>query len=546
MNSNNSKPFAYQIFNLMFLNIPLSMKSEQKERLTRALKLPQNSYCADCHSKDPHWASATLGEFICITCSGIHRSFGTHITFVKSCTLDKWTDEQVLLMEKIGNKRASEYWEANLPNHFKRPTPNNVEDLKRFINDKYVNKRWVNSQVYPPTVSNFDNQNVSSYQNDQNQIRYDVSNTNLIPNSPSQNTYQVTNFPKRKTHDDQNYFNTQNVERDDLYNQINFFQPNQNQTNFGHSNIRNDPFSKQLDNETPNSQSFYSFPEQNQYSIDDNNNSNSEKSPNHIFPRKKHIHLANEDDQTDTFQTTPIDSERRNNPFKSHFNRLDESNESRSAYEYPNSAFQQQTINTNNLSYQQGIPNGESHQYYSELQQNETNQNQLQPSLNAPQMFYHSQFPRAKQSNNTLPLASQYPQQHDFSINQNSQLHFSNQPQYSNQPQFSNQQQYSNQQQFGNQQQYSNQQPLTNQQQYTNQQQFTSQPHFGNQPQFSNQQQYSSQQQLANQQPNYSQPQLCCDEFLSIDSIPVQHTFNNKQPSFAPNEKDPRSIFNYQ
>jgi hypothetical protein len=28
-------------------------------------------------------------------CAGIHRSLGTHISKVKSATLDKWTDEQI-------------------------------------------------------------------------------------------------------------------------------------------------------------------------------------------------------------------------------------------------------------------------------------------------------------------------------------------------------------------------------------------------------------------------------------------------------------------
>ena len=43
----------------------------------------------------PRWASANLGIFFCIECSGIHRNLGVHISFVRSVNLDSWTNKQV-------------------------------------------------------------------------------------------------------------------------------------------------------------------------------------------------------------------------------------------------------------------------------------------------------------------------------------------------------------------------------------------------------------------------------------------------------------------
>lgn len=44
---------------------------------------------------DPEWASFNLGMFVCIDCSGIHRSLGAHVSKVKSIRLDDWSLENV-------------------------------------------------------------------------------------------------------------------------------------------------------------------------------------------------------------------------------------------------------------------------------------------------------------------------------------------------------------------------------------------------------------------------------------------------------------------
>ncbi|MBA0573924.1 hypothetical protein Golob_001171, partial [Gossypium lobatum] len=114
------------------------------------LKIPENKECADCKSKGPRWASVNLGVFICMQCSGIHRSLGVHIskviflspesgmhTSVRSATLDTWLPEQVAFIQSMGNEKANSYWEAELPPHYDRV------GIENFIRAKYEEKRWI-------------------------------------------------------------------------------------------------------------------------------------------------------------------------------------------------------------------------------------------------------------------------------------------------------------------------------------------------------------------------------------------------------------------
>ena len=51
--------------------------------------IPGNEVCADCKAPLPEWVSLNLGVIICLECSGIHRSLGTHVSKVRSLCLDK-------------------------------------------------------------------------------------------------------------------------------------------------------------------------------------------------------------------------------------------------------------------------------------------------------------------------------------------------------------------------------------------------------------------------------------------------------------------------
>ena len=68
---------------------------------------------------------------------GIHRSLGTHISKVRSATLDTWLPSQVGWAGRMGNARAATYWEARLPPGFARPAEGDMAALSAFIGAKY-------------------------------------------------------------------------------------------------------------------------------------------------------------------------------------------------------------------------------------------------------------------------------------------------------------------------------------------------------------------------------------------------------------------------
>ncbi len=69
--------------------------------------------------------------------AGIHRSLGTHISKVRSATLDTWLPAQVAWAGRMGNARAAGYWEARLPPGFARPVEGDMAALSTFIGAKY-------------------------------------------------------------------------------------------------------------------------------------------------------------------------------------------------------------------------------------------------------------------------------------------------------------------------------------------------------------------------------------------------------------------------
>ncbi|KDQ12416.1 hypothetical protein BOTBODRAFT_189158 [Botryobasidium botryosum FD-172 SS1] len=111
---------------------------------------PGNDVCADCKARAPRWSSWNLGIFICVQCASIHRKIGTHITKVKSLTLDTWSKEQLESVKQIGNIKANAFYN---PNEQRNPPPTNFNeserhsDMEKYIRAKYQHKKFMDPET---------------------------------------------------------------------------------------------------------------------------------------------------------------------------------------------------------------------------------------------------------------------------------------------------------------------------------------------------------------------------------------------------------------
>uniref|UniRef100_A0A9J7YGV7 Zgc:92360 n=1 Tax=Cyprinus carpio carpio TaxID=630221 RepID=A0A9J7YGV7_CYPCA len=119
----------------------------ENERAARTLKhvlqKPGNGSCADCGADNPEWGSCSLGVFICLACSGVHRSI-PDLGKVKSLRLSRWEDSEVQFMSERGNDAMNAVYEAALPVYYYKPTHRDCHVLReQWIRAKYERQEFM-------------------------------------------------------------------------------------------------------------------------------------------------------------------------------------------------------------------------------------------------------------------------------------------------------------------------------------------------------------------------------------------------------------------
>ena len=91
--------------------------------------------CADCTSKCAQWCSLNLFVMLCSDCSGVHRSLGSHISRVRSWTMDYLRPSTRELVTII-HKRQEELWGVTV----KVSAIAGFPEREAFIRQKYIQK----------------------------------------------------------------------------------------------------------------------------------------------------------------------------------------------------------------------------------------------------------------------------------------------------------------------------------------------------------------------------------------------------------------------
>lgn len=134
---------------------PIRRKTQEstEELIRQHGRVPANKKCADCTTKVPQCVNTTVGTYICLTCSGIHRELNMR---VKGIAASSFTMEEVERMQSTDNDKVNALYLARFNPSVDRMTPpvDNQDEqyLRQWLRRKYQEKAWYLPESQQPTI----------------------------------------------------------------------------------------------------------------------------------------------------------------------------------------------------------------------------------------------------------------------------------------------------------------------------------------------------------------------------------------------------------
>lgn len=113
---------------------------ETRSKLAALQKEPKNSICCDCNAPSPQWASPKFGIFICLSCAGVHRGLGVHISFVRSISMDAFKASEIERMRLGGNEGWRKFFEEHEDTQMRGITWDDATIAERYSGE--VGEEW--------------------------------------------------------------------------------------------------------------------------------------------------------------------------------------------------------------------------------------------------------------------------------------------------------------------------------------------------------------------------------------------------------------------